>query len=119
MIAENSLAFPKLSTNVTVQVIVYDVGVQRPQFTSSEYQAEVAESVAVGTSVIRINVTNNEQVFELCCTLLERTVWTRSSQSLKPSGLHLPSQFPGISQDDNRGIPGQPLSNISVLKRLD
>ena len=24
-----------------------------------------------------------------------------------------------VSQRDNRGIPGQPLSNISVLKQLD
>ena len=62
MIAENSLASPKLSTNLTVQVIVFDVGVQRPQFTSSQYKAEVSESVAVGTSVIKINVTNSEQV---------------------------------------------------------
>lgn len=62
VIAENSLASPKLSTNLTIQVIVYDVGVQRPQFSSSQYQTEVSESVAVGTSVIKINVTNSEQV---------------------------------------------------------
>lgn len=62
MIAENSLASPKLSTNLTIQVIVYDVGVQRPQFSSSQYQTEVSESVVVGTSVIKINVTNSEQV---------------------------------------------------------
>lgn len=62
VIAENSLASPKLSTNLTVQVIVYDVGVQRPQFTSSQYQAEVSESAAVGTSVIKVNVTNSGQV---------------------------------------------------------
>ena len=62
MIAENSLASPKLSTNLTIQVIVYDVGVERPQFTLSQYQAEVSESVAVGTSVIKINVTNSDQV---------------------------------------------------------
>ena len=69
MIAENSLASPKLSTNLTVQVIVYDVGVQRPKFISSQYRAEVSESVAVGTSVLKINVTNSEQVvndFEQC-----------------------------------------------------
>lgn len=74
MIAENSLASPKLSTNVTVQVIVYDVGVQRPQFTSSEYQAEIAESVAAGTSVIRINVTNSQQVSKIIYTMPENTV---------------------------------------------
>ena len=62
MIAENSLASPKLSTNLTIQVIVYDVGVEKPQFTLSQYQAEVSESVAVGASVIKINVTNSEQV---------------------------------------------------------
>lgn len=68
VIAENSLASPKLSTNVTVHVIVYDVGVQRPQFTSSEYYANIAESAAAGTSVIIINVTNSEQVSKLFCT---------------------------------------------------
>jgi len=65
VIAENSLASPKLSSNVTVHVIVYDVSDHKPQFTRSEYQAEVAESVVVGTSVIKINVTNNEQVSQL------------------------------------------------------
>lgn len=73
MIAENSLASPKLSTNLTVQVIVYDVGVQRPQFTSSQYQAEVSESAAVGTSVIKVNVTDSGQVTKCLCTLLENT----------------------------------------------
>ena len=62
VIAENSLASPKLSTNLTVQVIVYDLGVQRPQFTSSKYQTEVSESAAVGTSVIKVNVTDSGQV---------------------------------------------------------
>ena len=62
VIAENSLASPKLSSNMTVQVIVYDVSDQIPLFTASEYQAKVAESVAVGTPVIKINVTNRVQV---------------------------------------------------------
>lgn len=77
MIAENSLASPKLSTNLTIQVIVYDVGVQRPQFSSSQYQTEVSESVAVGTSVIKINVTNSEQVVKATKYLLgkERSLW--------------------------------------------
>lgn len=77
VIAENSLASPKLSTNLTIQVIVYDVGVQRPQFSSSQYQTEVSESVAVGTSVIKINVTNSEQVVKATKYLLgkERSLW--------------------------------------------
>ena len=68
VIAENSLASPKLSSNVTLHIIVYDVSDHRPQFTGSEYKAEVAESVASGTSVIQINVTNSEQVLEFIKT---------------------------------------------------
>ena len=79
MIAENSLASPKLSTNLTVQVIVYDVGVERPQFTSSQYQSEVSESVAVGTSVIKINVTNSGQVTKRLCTVLENAFQEKST----------------------------------------
>ena len=73
VIAENSLASPKLSSNVTIHVIVYDVSDQRPQFTQSEYHAEVAESVTSGTSVIKINVTNSEQVSEINYIIMQCT----------------------------------------------
>lgn len=63
--AENSLASPKLLSSANLLIIVYDVSDQRPQFTKSEYEIEVSESVAPGTSVIQINVTNSEQVFEI------------------------------------------------------
>ena len=63
--AENSLASPKLLSSANLRVIVYDVSDQRPQFAKSEYEIEVSESVAPGTSVIQINVTNSEQVFEI------------------------------------------------------
>ena len=62
VVAENSLASPQLSSNVTVHVFVYDVSDQTPQFTQGEYKAMVAESVTAGTTVIKINVTKNEKV---------------------------------------------------------
>ena len=62
VVAENSLASPPLSSNVTVHVFVYDVSDQTPQFTQSEYKAMIAESVTAGTTVIKINVTKNEKV---------------------------------------------------------
>ena len=62
MIAENSLASPKLSTAITLHVTVYDVSDHKPKFTRPRYEAEVLESAASGTSVIHINVTNSEQV---------------------------------------------------------
>ena len=62
VVAENSLASPQLSSNVTVHVFVYDVSDQTPQFTQSEYKAMVAESVTAGTTVIKINVTKNDKV---------------------------------------------------------
>ncbi|XP_073231929.1 cadherin EGF LAG seven-pass G-type receptor 1-like [Porites lutea] len=62
VVAENSLASPPLSSNVTVHVFVYDVSDQAPQFTQSEYKAMVAESVTSGTTVIKINVTNSDKV---------------------------------------------------------
>lgn len=65
MIAENSLASPKLSTAITLHVIVYDVSDHKPKFTRPRYEAEVLESAASGTSVIQINVTNSEQVYEM------------------------------------------------------
>jgi len=61
VIAENSLASPKLSTAITLHVIVYDVSDHKPKFTRPRYEAEVLESAASGTSVIQINVTNSEQ----------------------------------------------------------
>ena len=62
MVAENSLASPPLSSNVTVNVFVYDVSAQTPQFTQSEYKAMIAESVTSGTTVIKINVTKSDKV---------------------------------------------------------
>ena len=62
VVAENSLASPQLSSNVTVHVFVYDVSDQTPQFTQSEYKAMVAESVTAGTIVIKINVTRSDKV---------------------------------------------------------
>lgn len=62
MVAENSLASPLLSSKVTVQVFVYDMSDQTPHFTQSEYKAMVAESVTPGTTVIKINVTNSDEV---------------------------------------------------------
>ena len=73
VIAENSLASPKLSTAITLNVIVYDVSDHKPKFTRPRYEAEVLESAAIGTSVIQINVTNSEQVYEMklqCVTLI-------------------------------------------------
>ena len=46
-----------------VQVIVYGLSRKTPQFTASEYHAEISEAATVGTPVIQINITNNVQVF--------------------------------------------------------
>ena len=88
VVAENSLASPKLSSNMTVQIIVYDLTGQTPQFTAREYHAEIAESVAAGTSVIKVNVTNNVQVFKLLCVVLEsclktKHLWLKGNNELK------------------------------------
>ncbi|XP_022809062.1 protocadherin Fat 4-like isoform X2 [Stylophora pistillata] len=61
IIAENSLASPKLWSTMKVQVIVYGLSRKTPQFTASEYHAEISEAATVGTPVIQINITNNVQ----------------------------------------------------------
>lgn len=75
MIAENSLASPKLSTAITLHVIVYDVSDHKPKFTRPRYEAEVLESAASGTSVIQINVTNSEQVYEMELQSIAHNIW--------------------------------------------
>ena len=65
---------------------MYDVGVERPQFTLTQYEAEVSESVAVGTSVIKINVTKSEQVvndFVQCFKITSGKEHSLSGNSLK------------------------------------
>ncbi|RMX53126.1 hypothetical protein pdam_00015549 [Pocillopora damicornis] len=61
VIAENSLASPKLWSTLEVQVIIYGLSSRTPQFTASEYHAEISEAATVGTPVIKINITNNIQ----------------------------------------------------------
>lgn len=63
VIAENSLASPKLWSTLEVQVIIYGLSSRTPPFTASEYHAEISEAATVGTPVIKINITNNIQVF--------------------------------------------------------